>query len=149
MTDGCTNPNCKAKKQSTHTTANCYWPGEGKEGQFPPNFGQRVKVNVATTTKSDDHFVLSAWMDVDPSSSGVKLEDIKSAMDRDKAIMALISKSFNAFEQGNVPTFMDSRASNTMFVSRDTFIEYTLMKSHTGHCETQGVGKNNKKGRLM
>ena len=36
----CTNPNCKAKKKSTHTTANCYWPGGGKEGQFPPNFGQ-------------------------------------------------------------------------------------------------------------
>ena len=40
-TEGCLNPNCKAKKQSTHTTANCYWPGGGKEGQFPPNFSQR------------------------------------------------------------------------------------------------------------
>ena len=28
----CTNPNCKAKKCSTHTTSNCYWPGGGKEG---------------------------------------------------------------------------------------------------------------------
>ena len=41
--DACTNPNCKAKKQSTHSTANCYWPGGGKEGQFPPNFGQRAR----------------------------------------------------------------------------------------------------------
>ena len=40
-TGACINPNCKAKKQSTHTIANCYWPGGGKEGQFPPNFGQR------------------------------------------------------------------------------------------------------------
>jgi len=39
----CTNLNCKAKKQSTHTTANCYWPGGGKEGQFPPNFGQKTR----------------------------------------------------------------------------------------------------------
>jgi hypothetical protein len=39
--DSCTNPNCKVKKRSTHSTANCYWPGGGKEGQFPPNFGQR------------------------------------------------------------------------------------------------------------
>lgn len=37
--EGCTNPNCKAKKCSTHTTTNCYWPGGGKEEQFPPNFG--------------------------------------------------------------------------------------------------------------
>ena len=36
----CTNPNCKAKKRLTHTLANCYWPGGGKEGQFPPGFGQ-------------------------------------------------------------------------------------------------------------
>ncbi len=42
MVDACMNPNCKAKKHSTHSTANCYWPGGGKEGQFPPNFGQRT-----------------------------------------------------------------------------------------------------------
>lgn len=29
----CTNPNCKAKKRSTHSILNCYWPGGGKEGQ--------------------------------------------------------------------------------------------------------------------
>jgi hypothetical protein len=48
--DGCTNPNCKAKKRTTHNTANCYWPGGGKEGQFPPNFGQRTKANAASST---------------------------------------------------------------------------------------------------
>jgi hypothetical protein len=47
--EGCTNPNCKARKRSTHTTANCYWPGGGKEGQFPSNFGQRTKANVASS----------------------------------------------------------------------------------------------------
>jgi hypothetical protein len=52
ITEGCTNPNCKAKKCSTHTTSNCYWPGGGKEGQFPPNFGQRAKANTVT----NDHF---------------------------------------------------------------------------------------------
>ena len=33
-TESCKNPNCKAKKCLTHMTANCYWPGGGKEGQF-------------------------------------------------------------------------------------------------------------------
>lgn len=32
LTDPCTNPNCKAKKYSTHTMENCYWPGGGQEG---------------------------------------------------------------------------------------------------------------------
>ena len=49
-TGGCLNPNCKARKQSTHTTGDCYWPGGGKEGQFPPNFSQKAKVNVTTTS---------------------------------------------------------------------------------------------------
>ena len=60
-TERCTNPNCKAKKRTTHTTANCYWPGGGKEGQFPPNFGQRSKANVAASTPGQtEHFALSA-----------------------------------------------------------------------------------------
>jgi hypothetical protein len=37
----CTNLDCKSKKNSTHITANCYWPGGGKEGQFLLNFGQK------------------------------------------------------------------------------------------------------------
>ena len=40
-TEGCTNLNFEAKKCSTHMAANCYWLGGGKEGQFPPKFGQR------------------------------------------------------------------------------------------------------------
>ena len=38
--------------------------------------------------------------------------------------MALISSSFQTFQNGKVPTFMDSGASNTMFVSKDVFIGY-------------------------
>jgi hypothetical protein len=34
----CTNPNCK---RIGHTIEDCYWPGGGKQGQFPPNFGKR------------------------------------------------------------------------------------------------------------
>ena len=48
MIEGWTNPNCKAKKCSTHTTVNCYWGG--KEGQFPLNFGQRNQANVVTAS---------------------------------------------------------------------------------------------------
>jgi len=31
------NPNCKWRG---HSIENCYWQGGGKEGQFPPGFGQ-------------------------------------------------------------------------------------------------------------
>ena len=60
--EACVNPNCKAKKRSTHTITNCYWPGGGKEGQFLPNFG-RNRANAATSgslPSQPEHFVLLA-----------------------------------------------------------------------------------------
>lgn len=72
--ESCTNSNCKAKKQSTHTTANCYWPGGGKEGQFPPNFGQRAKANIISSNKTDiEHFVLLAKAFDTEGESGIVL----------------------------------------------------------------------------
>ena len=136
--DGCTNPNCKAKKRSTHTTANCYWPGGGKEGQFPPNFGQRNRANAAatgtpttgnppTTTNQPEHFVLSARNPDTPGRSGVLID-----VPIDQSPMALISKGFQNFQKGKVPTFMDSGASDTMFVSKDAFTEYKPVKPRMG-----------------
>ena len=94
MNDGCTNPNCKAKKQSTHTTANCYWPGGGKEGQFPPNFGQRNWANAGTSTPTQnpfkaEHFVLSAWIPDNHYHSGILIDELV-----DHSPMALISRGF-------------------------------------------------------
>jgi hypothetical protein len=86
-TEGCTNPNCKARKRSTHTTENCYWPRGGKEGQFPPNFRSKAKANVATTSTftstsppdtststQTEHFVLAARDRVTPGQSGILIE---------------------------------------------------------------------------
>jgi Reverse transcriptase (RNA-dependent DNA polymerase)/GAG-pre-integrase domain/gag-polypeptide of LTR copia-type len=144
--DGCTNPNCKAKKRTTHTTANCYWPGGGKEGQFPPNFGQRSKANAANTTNSTtnpptnstnpttqqpgDHFALSASVPDTPGRSGVLINDNDDPITTPSK--ALISKAFLSFKQGEVPTFMDSGASDTMFVSRKSFSDYKPLDSRVG-----------------
>ncbi|KAK0224883.1 hypothetical protein EDD85DRAFT_778058, partial [Armillaria nabsnona] len=46
---GCSNPGCKARDRTGRTVENCYWPGGGKEGQFPPNFGRQRRANHATT----------------------------------------------------------------------------------------------------
>lgn len=95
MTEGCTNPNCKAKKCTTHITANCYWPGGGKEGQFPPNFGQRSKANIATTTSTPgniEHFALSAQIPTTSGQSGILVETLT-----DCCPVALISKGFQNF----------------------------------------------------
>ena len=140
-TEACANPNCKAKKRSTHTTANCYWPGGGKEGQFPPGFGQRNRANIAAATttttttpttttipapatQQPEHFVLSARIPNTPGESGVLINDERSA--------ALISKGFQQFQKGKIPTFMDSGASDTMFVSRESFSEYKSITPRAG-----------------
>jgi Reverse transcriptase (RNA-dependent DNA polymerase)/GAG-pre-integrase domain/gag-polypeptide of LTR copia-type len=152
--EGCTNPNCKAKKRSTHTTANCYWPGGGKEGQFPPNFGQRSKANAAATTTVNaatttantsttpgqtatitEHIVLSARVPCTPGRSGVIIDGVipttpGSLIDHHSTI--LISKTFQSFGKGGIPTFLDSGASDTMFVCRDDFTEYRAVTPRMG-----------------
>ncbi len=137
--ESCANPNCKAKKRSTHTTANCYWPGGGKEGQFPPNFGQRAKANAATFTagKSDEsgHFVLSAQAPLQDgqTTTGVILEtDDELVMSVEISSTAFVSNGFKSYGPGRIPTFMDSGASDTMFVCRDDFVEYTPTALCTG-----------------
>ncbi|SJL13281.1 uncharacterized protein ARMOST_16721 [Armillaria ostoyae] len=49
----CINPECKAHKCSTHNVSDCYWPGGGKEGQFPENFGRNRWNNQANNTSSN------------------------------------------------------------------------------------------------
>src|SRR5277367_6753693 len=71
--EGCKNPNCKAKDRSTHTTENCYWPGGGKEGQFPANFGQRSKANITVSSPQTEHFALSARIPRTPGQSGIMI----------------------------------------------------------------------------
>lgn len=129
-TEGCTNPNCKAKKRSTHTTSNCYWPGGGKEGQFPPNFGQRSKANVAAAPspgQPPEHFVLSAQVPDTPGRSGILIDT-----ETNDAPIALISQGFRNFRMGKLPTFMDSGASDTTFVLRDVFSEYKSITPRAG-----------------
>ncbi|KAG6848499.1 hypothetical protein C0991_000505, partial [Blastosporella zonata] len=43
----CINTNCRC---TGHTIQNCYWPGGGKEGQFPAHFQNRGQHTAATTT---------------------------------------------------------------------------------------------------
>jgi hypothetical protein len=91
MSNGCTNPNCKAKKWSIHPMANCYWLGGGKEGQFPPGFSQKTKANTMmstlmpvmsgtpvtaaiSATKQVENFVLSAHIPDTPGQSGVLID---------------------------------------------------------------------------
>jgi hypothetical protein len=137
--EACKNPNCKAKKRSTHTTDNCYWPGGGKEGQFPTNFGQKSKANAAATNNTTpttstpdqtqtDTIALSARIPNTPGQSGILLDDDPTPHPH----MALISSGFQKFEKGKVPTFMDSGASDTMFVSREAFTNYTPIASRVG-----------------
>ena len=153
-TEGCTNPNCKARKRTTHTTNNCYWPGGGKEGQFPPNFNQKSKANTATTNTTPntgttpsstsnttttagqtDHFVLSARIPTGPGRSGILIDGLVPEQSEtlfDLPHIALISKSFQSLVKGKIPTFMDSGASDTMFVSKDEFSEYQPINPRTG-----------------
>ncbi len=93
--NACTNPNCKAKKRSSHTIANCYWPGSGKEGQFPPNFGQRARANVASSNQNTiEHFILSARV---PDTLGISCIVVDNEI---TPTTALVSRGFQVFNGG-------------------------------------------------
>ena len=65
----CANTNCG---HQGHTIANCYWRGGGKEGQFPPGFGQcggahsSTPQNTTPTTSTSS--VTAALTDMSPTS---------------------------------------------------------------------------------
>lgn len=46
--------------------------------------------------------------------------------------VALITKGFQDLGQGQIPTFMDSGVSDTMFVSKDSFAEYKPLDPRMG-----------------
>ncbi len=79
-THGCGNPGCKAHDKTKHTMDNCYWPGGGKEGQFPPNFSRQRQANHANAMADNvRHFVLAACatpsIESDHDKSRVIIED--------------------------------------------------------------------------
>ena len=65
----CTNQNCGRRR---HTIANCYWCGGGKEGQFPPGFGQRgggcSSTAQSPTSTTNSSSVTVALTDTSPTS---------------------------------------------------------------------------------
>ena len=62
-----------------------------------------------------------------PEQSGVLIN-----VPSDHPHTALVSKGFQAFGKGKIPTFLDSGASDTMFVLKEAFIEYKSIDSRTG-----------------
>ena len=79
-----------------------------------------------STTGQVENFVLSVHVPGSPGRSGVLIDN-----PTDYPHMALISKGFQNFGK-EIPTFMDSGMSNTMFVSREMFTEYMLTASWVG-----------------
>jgi hypothetical protein len=54
--------------------------------------------------------------------------------------MVLISKGFQVFGKGKVPTFLDSGASDTMFVLKEDFTKYMPVNSWIGDSVKATVG---------
>ncbi len=158
----CTNPKCKAKDRSSHWVIDCYWEGGGKEGQFPPGFGQRKKQsqaqanqtssNTPATTPSTSHVVLAAWTDGVESDSSIIVsidgEDnsindplpslspcicpVAYVVDAPVADTATVSRTFEGVKSTISLTFLDSGASDHFFRDRDDFAEYESLPYRTG-----------------
>lgn len=77
----CSNLGCKARNKTKRTSDNCYWPGGGKEGQFPPNFSHQRQANHAAApapANTTCHFVLAArsvTVEADMDKNGITIDD--------------------------------------------------------------------------
>jgi hypothetical protein len=108
----CANKNCG---RWGHTIANCYWRGGGKEGQFPPGFGQcgGVQGSNPQNTTSNTSSVTAALTDTSSTS---------------EITLALISNLTNdhplSKTEQDVPTYADSAANKHCFVNCSDFTTY-------------------------
>jgi hypothetical protein len=75
--------------------------------------------------------VLSVRVSDTPGLSGVILEDDDTPGNEIRAV-ALISKSFLALGKEELPTFLNSGASDTMFVKQNAFTTYQATSPRSG-----------------
>ncbi|KAF7372248.1 Gag-Pol polyprotein [Mycena venus] len=146
----CTNPQCKAINKTSHTFENCYWPGGGKEGQFPPNFrNRRPQANQATAGAGDTgesttiHRVLMARMeDEDPlfprattcTTTHTAPEYLSEGFiaNTDTARCVFVSRTFENHSPSVTITFLDSGASDHFFRDWSDFAAYEALSMRTG-----------------
>ncbi|KAF7353202.1 Gag-Pol polyprotein [Mycena sanguinolenta] len=119
----CTNPGCKAVNKSSHTAENCYWPGGGKEGQFPPNFGRnRPQARQAGTAEDlSVHRVLMATTEL-----------VRCVVNNSDAPKAFVSRTFESVESATTVTLLDSGSSDYFFRNRSDFHDYEAIAVRTG-----------------
>ncbi|KAJ6479829.1 hypothetical protein C8R45DRAFT_1156024 [Mycena sanguinolenta] len=122
----CTNPGCKAVNKTSHTIENCYWPGGGKEGQFPANFGRnRPQARQAGAAEDPPvHRVLMATAESTPV--------LQCVLDSPNAPMAFASRTLENFAPLQTVTFVDSGASDHFFRDRSDFDNYEAVAVRTG-----------------
>jgi hypothetical protein len=137
----CTNRNCGRRG---HTIANCYWRGGGKEGQFPPGFGQRGGGNgsmtQSATSTTNTSSVTAALTDTSPTSE-ITLALVSDMGDHNYQLSegALALTTITMPVERNVPTYADSAANKHCFTNRSDFSTYhTLIQPDEGQSASKG-----------
>ena len=149
----CANTNCKRKG---HVIEDCYWPGGGKEGQFPPGFGKRggasgnatgtasaAGTGTASATANaaiiETAYALMADLrgiqvgDPDEANNGMLPVGPGSGLDNVWVLMA-------GGKAENVQTYVDSGASDHCFVNKSDFSAYVpFSETREGQAACRGA----------
>ena len=167
----CANPSCR---RHGHTIDICYWPGGGKEGQFPPGFGrrgsprgvatntqyggfkQRPTANNTTAENANDKEVLALMTMGDtnyevtttplPGTPNFPNKSISNSSNTTSELGygnlgVRVSNGdpninlvmFNSMQNklSNVPTLIDSGASDHCFTNKEFFVTLALLPQPT------------------
>ncbi|KAF7770864.1 hypothetical protein Agabi119p4_6838 [Agaricus bisporus var. burnettii] len=112
----CTNQNCNRRG---HTIDNCYWPGGGKAGQFPPGFGKRGGSRASTNNTT-----------LTGQTSANAVNDNSGNGSNEPTVFALATiapestENISNVSTKTILTLLDSGASDHCVVQRDCFIQY-------------------------
>ncbi|KAJ3552016.1 hypothetical protein NP233_g12967 [Leucocoprinus birnbaumii] len=128
----CTNVNCR---RPGHSIEDCYWPGGGKEGQFPPNFGRRHQQQQYQNQQNNrpgNNSQQNTNPQQPPCSYNVTVGN--QGQSQSQAVIERVRESYTMMADagsrdrnlmGLTMTVIDSGATDHCFVHRHDFVKYT------------------------
>lgn len=129
----CSNPSCGRRG---HTIEQCYWPGGGKEGQFPAGFGQRGGATGSATTAASTTGTPTANAAVIetayalasisiPQDAAYEVTDVPDIVEDVSYMEGAIAMNVSDGHGVHRITYADSGANNHYFANKTDFSTYT------------------------
>ncbi|KAJ3492188.1 hypothetical protein NLJ89_g11264 [Agrocybe chaxingu] len=131
-----------------HTVEVCYWPGGGKEGQFPPGFGKRggangsanMALNTAPASTANAAIIETSYALMAMTGGGNDEEEGRHTVSAIPVADEPTALAAVALGGGDLLTYVDSGASDHCFANKNDFSAYELFpETREGQAALRGA----------